>query len=366
MRIAGSFILLTFALQVMAQNLVPNPGFEQYFKCPGSYNYSASGKLAPSWYSPSTGTPDLFNKCSIGEAGVPENWAGRSNTYNGSGYAGIYGFISGRNTSYREYLQAELSSPLEAGATYLVEFYYRLSSNSKYSIDRIGFLLSDSAQRIQHDGVFPHKPTYEKITQAIYNPKTSGTWLRIAYSHIAKGGERFITIGNFSDDTDTRNYFIQNSQSTEPMLNRAAYFFIDDVKVVLTSEPAPAPPPSLAGYEELKPYENYVLQNVQFNFNESVLLGQSFTELNKVVEIMKFHKQWKAVIAGHTDDVGTDQYNIGLSLERANSVVDYLVKKGINPVRLKIEGYGKQMPLKKGNDEATRSLNRRVEIRFTL
>lgn len=366
MRIWLGLILSVIAVQTFAQNLVPNPSFEQYFKCPGSYNYATNGKLAPGWFSPSTGTPDLFNKCSLGEAGVPTNWAGRSNTYSGAGYAGIYAFITGREKPYREYLQAELNEPLQAGATYLVEFYYRLSSNSKYSIDRLGFLLSDSAYRMQEDGVFAQQPTFEKISQSIYNQKTTGTWLRFAYSHIAKGGERFITIGNFSDDNKTRKYFITASQATEPMLNRAAYFFIDDVKVIQTSKPAPVAPPLLTGYTELKTDETYVLKNVQFNFNEFVLLEQSLPELNKMVDIMKYHKHWKVVITGHTDDVGTDQYNIDLSLERANSVADYLIKNGVNPVRLKIQGFGKQMPLKKGTDEATRALNRRVEIRFTL
>jgi OmpA-OmpF porin, OOP family len=366
MKVWGALILSVTSVVCWSQNLVPNAGFEQFYKCPGSYNYATNGNLAPGWFSPTTGTPDLFNRCSIGAAGVPENWAGRSNTYAGVGYAGIYMFIAGRENPYREYLQTELLEPLKRGETYLVEFYFRLSSNSKYSIDRIGFLLSDSAHRIQSDGVFAKKSTFEKINYSFNtNRVTASNWVRFAYSHIATGGEKYLTIGNFSDDHDTRRYLIASSQSTEPMLSRAAYFFIDEVKVIQTSTPPAPAPPILSGYTEVNPDNDYVLKNVQFKFNEYVLLEESFSELDKVVGILRYHRAWKVLIMGHTDDVGTDEYNVDLSLQRANSVADYLIKGGINPTRLKIQGYGKQAPLKKGNDETTRAINRRVEVRFT-
>src|SRR5882724_8422486 len=135
-----------------AQNLVPNPGFEEYFQCPGSYNPQGSDRnFAPGWVSPTLGTPDLFNRCSFGNSGVPHNWAGVAQAHKGWGYSGIYAYIN--ESGYREYLQAKLLSPLEEGRKYKVEFYFRLSVYSKYSIDRIGALLSDSLQQVPHDNV---------------------------------------------------------------------------------------------------------------------------------------------------------------------------------------------------------------------
>ena len=96
-----------------AQNLVPNPGFEEYFQCPGSYNPQGSDRnFAPGWVSPTLGTPDLFNRCSFGNAGVPHNWAGIANAHKGYGYSGIYAWIN--NNNYREYLQAKLIDSLVA------------------------------------------------------------------------------------------------------------------------------------------------------------------------------------------------------------------------------------------------------------
>jgi OmpA-OmpF porin, OOP family len=362
MRAGMCIILLMLATGSVAQNLVPNGSFEQYYKCPGSYNYSTNGKIAPGWTSPSTGTPDIFNTCSIGEAGVPANWAGRSKAFNGSGYAGIYLYIHGRAKAYREYLQAEFTSPLQAGVKYIVEFQFKLSSNSKYSVDRIGFLISDSSYHTHDDGVFPARPTYQRINPVIYNQNT-GYWTRFGFTYEAKGGERFITIGNFSSDADTRYYFIAGSQALEPLLYKAAYFFVDDVKVLQISEP-PKAAPVLTGYAETKTNEVYVLRNIQFKFNEYLLLETSFAELNKVTEILNYHKTWKVVVSGHTDDIGTNAYNLDLSLNRAGSVADYLIKRGIDPARIKTQGFGKQTPLQKGNDEATRAINRRVELRF--
>ncbi|HRE67871.1 MAG TPA: OmpA family protein [Cyclobacteriaceae bacterium] len=360
MRTGLAVCLLIVCNASFAQNLVRNPGFEQYYKCPGSYSSNSTGEIAPGWTSPSTGTPDMFHMCSTGEAGVPTNWAGHSKAYVGSGYAGIYVFLIRHNKDYREYLQAELITPLEADAEYHVEFYFKLSSNSKYAIDRIGFLLSDSNYLMKDDGTFPVAATYERINRTI-NTRSAGLWTRFAFTHLAKGGEKYLTIGNFSNSERTRSLYITNSQATEPMLARAAYFYIDEVKVIKVSGNTP---PVLTGYPELKTDETYVLKNIQFKYNDYMLLDESFPELKKLVEVLRYHKTWKVVVSGHTDDIGSDIFNNELSLLRAGSVADYLINSGIDPARIKTLGFGKQTPLIKGTDETSRATNRRVELRF--
>lgn len=361
MRAGACLFFLAIVQQAVAQNLVSNSGFEKHDKCPGSFNYSSKGELAPGWFSPTTGTPDMFHSCSIGDAGVPTNWAGYSKAYTGSGYAGLYAYIVRGYKTYREYLQSQLQVPLEAGAKYQVEFYFKLSSNSKYSIDRIGFLLTDSTYSIKNDEVFPAPATYERTNREIYNRGT-GLWTRFSYVHIANGGEKYLIIGNFSDDQKTRKQLIPNSQSTEPMLATAAYFYIDDVKVIKVGDSPDAP--VLTGYPEIKTDEDYVLKNIQFKYNDFALVDSSYPELKKLVDIMRFHKTWKVVVSGHTDDVASDEYNLQLSLQRAGSVADYLINSGIDPSRVKTQGFGKQLPLVTGKDETSRATNRRVELRF--
>src|SRR5256885_980665 len=78
------FALLHFiSIYGMAQNLVPNPGFEQYKNCPYSFSTNPNDFGPTGWSSATTGTPDYYNRCSIGENGVPHNWAGVSHSHSG-------------------------------------------------------------------------------------------------------------------------------------------------------------------------------------------------------------------------------------------------------------------------------------------
>ena len=67
-------------------------------------------------------------------------------------------------------------------------------------------------------------------------------------------------------------------------------------------------------------------------------------------------------IGAHTDDVGGDDYNIKLSIRRAQSVVIYLNKKGIKNIRFEAKGFGKSKPLSPNDSDESRALNRRVEL----
>jgi outer membrane protein OmpA-like peptidoglycan-associated protein len=73
-------------------------------------------------------------------------------------------------------------------------------------------------------------------------------------------------------------------------------------------------------------------------------------------------KDYMLSVNGHTDDVGSAEYNQKLSERRAQAVRDYLVKAGISADILSVEGHGKSLPLVKGTTDAARGKNRRVEL----
>lgn len=355
------FLSATFAGQ--AQNLVPNPSFEKYFECPLTYTQVGTKDFAPGWSSPTLGTPDLFNRCSIGTAGVPRNWAGVSRAYDGYGYAGIYVWIE--NVNYREYMQAKLKAPLQSGRRYWVEFYFRLSAYSKYSIDRIGVLLSDSTATANDDLILPLQPSYNHIMDSAFN-KGTGLWNRVHFEYRAKGGEQFITLGNFSSGDETKKYFIAHSQTTQPLLKKSAYFYIDDVAVVpLPEDSTDVATDSLSITENtVKTNEIYTLRHIRFSYNSFELLSSSFAELDRLVDVMKKNPDWGVELSGHTDDQGSDEYNLRLSQSRATSVGEYLVQHGIENGRIHIYGYGKKQPVIEGANEDARTVNRRVEAKF--
>lgn len=104
------------------------------------------------------------------------------------------------------------------------------------------------------------------------------------------------------------------------------------------------------------------LKNIYFDFDKTTLKKESFTELNKVVEFLKQNSSVEIEIAGHTDNKGSDDYNINLSQGRSQSVVDYIVSQGINDYRLTAHGYGEGKPIETNDSELGRANNRRVEF----
>ncbi|MBI1769275.1 MAG: OmpA family protein [Bacteroidetes bacterium] len=347
----------------LAQNLVPNPSFEKYYDCPTTYNEQGSSKnLAPGWVSPTLGTPDLFNRCSFGNSGVPHNWAGIAQAHNGFGYSGIFGYKD--NSDYREYLQAKLTRPLQEGRKYKVEFYFRLSIYSKYSIDRIGVLLSDSMQHVPHYNRWQVQPSFTHVMDSVYSKKT-GSWNHVLFEYEARGGEQFISIGNFSANDEVQKFHLSFSKADEPLLNKAAYFYIDDVSVTrIEGSAAVVDSVDLATKKVIKPNEVYILKHIYFDFDSYSLMPLSEPELNILVSIMKKNPKWKVELSGHTDDKGNNLYNYNLSLNRAKSVGWYLIQSGITPNRVISKGFGKLRPLSKAKTEEARAINRRVEVKF--
>lgn len=104
------------------------------------------------------------------------------------------------------------------------------------------------------------------------------------------------------------------------------------------------------------------INNIFFEFAKFDLLPESFPELIRLAKILKENPEINIQINGHTDDVGADDRNLKLSLERANSVKEFLVSKGIEKNRLKVKGFGKTQPLIDEKTDEARSQNRRVEI----
>lgn len=104
------------------------------------------------------------------------------------------------------------------------------------------------------------------------------------------------------------------------------------------------------------------LRNIYFDFNKATLKKESFVELEKVVAFLKENPTVEIEIQGHTDSVGPDDRNQTLSQNRSQSVVDYLVSKGIATERLKAQGFGESKPIDTNDTDSGRANNRRVEF----
>lgn len=360
------YLILTFFLlaifSVCAQNLVPNFGFEQYTVCPGSHTQSAEKFVLPGWSSANAGTPDHFHVCSSGDADVPYNWAGVADAFEGQGYVGIFLWVKDRD--YREYIQAKLSEPLAKDSIYRVSFRYKLSSYSKFSVDRIGLTFSDKPWRQLHDHEVTIHPTLAVVHDSALTKQT-GLWELASMDYRADGSEQIIVIGNFWTQSETKSYFIKFRPVSEDMLANAAYYYIDNVEVRLKSEiDRVERQQNILTYEQLRTDTTYVLRNIQFDYDSYRLLTPSFEELDRLTSFLIARPKLRIQIFGHTDDQGGDQYNVQLSQRRAASVMNYLISMGVTKDRVESFGYGKSRPLLDQRTEEARQLNRRVEIRF--
>lgn len=112
------------------------------------------------------------------------------------------------------------------------------------------------------------------------------------------------------------------------------------------------------------------LNNVFFDFDKWDLRPESFVELDRVVKLLEENPAIEIEMSAHTDSHGSDEYNLKLSDDRARSVMEYILSKGIAPGRITSHGYGETMPVAPnsnadGSDNPeNRQLNRRVEFKI--
>jgi outer membrane protein OmpA-like peptidoglycan-associated protein len=333
-------------------------------------------------------TPDLYNECSL-EQGVPlsyfnffglkfaDNYTVSSyqNARTGIGYMGI-GIMNAnikkiKNLTFiwNEFIQARLIHPLEEDKKYQVEFYVNRADFSTFSTDRLGLYFSKKEIKVNDKSqMFKYEPQ-------VSNPKgnvieDTVNWVKISGVYHAKGGERYILIGDFYPEKE--NTIKQNQKRIK---NFMCYYYIDDVSVTPIEDsfkrtykvqtiPSKAIDNDSLDLTKEAVGHSIVLRNVYFAFGKSDLMPASFTELDKLFRYMKDNQAARIEISGYTDDVGSDRFNMQLSIARAKSVADYLLQKGIENERVSYKGYGKTKPVSNDKSEEGKALNRRVEFKF--
>lgn len=111
-------------------------------------------------------------------------------------------------------------------------------------------------------------------------------------------------------------------------------------------------------------------EGIKITFDSGILFGFDSAELRpgikdqieELSEILQEYEETKILFAGHTDSIGSEEYNQGLSMRRAKSVALYAAQQGVDAERFMIEGYGESQPVADNSTEYGRQQNRRVEI----
>ncbi len=110
--------------------------------------------------------------------------------------------------------------------------------------------------------------------------------------------------------------------------------------------------------------QSIVLNNIFFDSGKATLRPQSYAELGILYKLLSDNPTIKVEISGHTDNIGSASLNQKLSHDRAKAVVEYLISRGIDPIRLEFKGYGFEKPIASNLTEEGRQQNRRTEFKI--
>jgi len=222
--------VLSFSLVAISQvNLVPNPSFEVHDTCP---NMPGDIRNAVPWFQPndpqsySSSSTDYFNSCATQFVGVPSNIIGYQVPRTGSGYGGFAAYSTQNDYYGHEYLETNLSVPLDSGGRYCVSFYVALSNaNGICGTSAIGAYFSQDTCQYISGGYFPINvvPQFVNDSNSILNDSVN--WTLVSGTFISQGLESYITIGNYWGPS-------YNMTNGDPSCSGAPYYYIDDVSLV--------------------------------------------------------------------------------------------------------------------------------------
>lgn len=357
------FLLTLYSMILSAQkppaagaNIVPNPGFERFANPPIGWTYKGAdfGRVVKYWFSATTASPDVYGP----GVRVPADWAekgfGKQTPHGGKAMAGltIFGCTNGK-PHCREFIEIQLAEPLVIGQTYYVEFWVCPMKRSLH-INNLGAYFSVSEIRRTTDELLVREAQV-RADNLVTAPE--GKWIKVSGYFKAKYEANYILLGNFSDDESTQSHAL-----TDDAYNYA-YYYIDDVLVRKSPPylPVPVKPDDLTK-QTLEPGKTIALKNIYFEFDRDELMPRSYVELDKLLKIMRANPSLAIEIVGHTDNLGTDEYNLDLSRRRAQAVVNYLRDNKIAAGRLRFRGMGEGQPVATNDTDEGRAQNRRVEF----
>lgn len=443
----AAFAACAAPMALHAQNMVRNAGFEEIAIPVTSWDQLDH---ATGWSNANAGSCDIFQKdCKDKSTAIPDNELGSAAPSDGEHYAGFVAYKDDRKhnwkrtflgthdherwieayQNYSEYMQIELSGPLEAGKEYDIAFKVSLGEHSDRAVSGIGAYCSPVQLVHNHRHYLDVKP--QVFTREVLKDKAN--WVEVKGTFKADGGERFIVIGAFPTAGMEKVKVIEGGDS------QRAYYFVDGVSLVLHPEPdtdgdgvidkldkcvnvpglatlngcpdkdgdgvtdamdacpdknGPADKQgcpdtdgdgvtdnidrcpnekgvaSMKGCPEINEKTKQLFQRaltgVKFDTGKSTIKPVSFTILNDVVKVMQENPSYNLEIHGHTDDQGDDAKNLKLSDDRAAAVREYLTKAGVSGDRLRSQGHGETTPVADNKTAAGRATNRRVEFKVTF
>jgi len=283
-----------------------------------------------------------------------------------SGYGGSDIFVSRRlddtwtNWSEPENLGPELNSPLE-------DLFFNIPASSEYAYYSRGVSEANTdIFRIKLPIVRSPEPFVTVKGKIVDKNSSKPLGAKIVYERLPDGKG----LGISQSNPETGEYEIRLPAGemyglraeSDGSLSESQSLDLRDIKYDQTIERDFNLDP--IGVARVQENATILLNNLFFDLEKATLRPESFPELNRIVSLMNEKPSMQIEIAGHTDNTGSDTYNLELSRQRANSVASYLVGKGIDKSRMNVEFFGETKPMISNETREGRKKNRRVEFKI--
>ena len=331
------------------KNLVPNGSFENFRKKTNNI------RQAVPWQP--IGSIDYYHNPLDNDTTVQKG------AYSGESYTGFR-----FQKRYKEMLQVKLAEPLHRGTVYEFSMHVRLAFWSNAVLKSFGVLFSKAGYTKQADAVKSNMIDTIGKKNGLFK---AHEWFTIRGYYKADGGEKYITIGNFSPkikkDMQRMNLFKVGFKES--------YYFVDDIKLIKSKEFEEKVDVEIVGpnYHEqdstlevnkdIKVGDKVELKNIFFENGKYYLLPESYQELNKLVQYLLKNPTVEIQINGHSDNGGLKYKNQKISELRAREVFEYLIKKGVQN-KMYFKGFGSSQPVASNDTDEGKAKNRRVEFQI--
>jgi OOP family OmpA-OmpF porin len=322
------FVLYFSAISSLAfcQELIPNNSFDK-----------AEGAFAAYWQAFSL-TPDYFVSTDTSSKVI----IGGFHSFLKKGErTTLIGYQVGQN--HTEGFLTQLKKPLERGKKYRIVARVLLSNSCRSGLECITLGLTQYPLKKSIKSPIPYY--LDALELKVSGGNIPGqAWSEVRAIYIAEGGERFLSVGNFSQKNASFILKKEEAVLDNGGVQACYYIFMDSISM-----------------QEVEEEIVFEIGDILFETGKSALKADALNALEEVV------KQIRSAITpirvvGHTDDVGSAVSNQVLSEKRAEAVRQYLIQSGIPESRVKAVGKGASSPKYSNDSPLGRQKNRRVEI----
>jgi len=361
-------------------NLVSNPSFEKY---EGNLRRDGQFDLTEDWGNASEVISDLFATGIRSKyVNIPENSFGNELPYDGDNYAGIVTY-SYRSKLNKSYITIQMKSSMNKGDLYCIKYKASLADRARYATNNLGVILTKGKVNEKTTSTIKRSDVLLTDKNPVVN-QTEGWW-SFCKRYVSNGSEKYITIGNFSDDRSTKTETREiDKKYAEEGPEMVGYYYIDMVEVRKVE------PTEDCGCSNTKIPESKVIYSASVQINDdmnatekveavdayfyqykSELVSSAKRSIDLIIEMMKENPLMKVQVIGHMDSEEAELAKSEPSLSkldenRARAVLAYMLSEGIDRKRIMEKGVGDSQPVSKMSTPISLAKNRRVEFKISL